>query len=172
MRISEVAAMKWSNLEVKDRVYNLCEHAVWPRIQGRAAYVALGTKNIEPGEVYQLNLFQEVIDVLTTLRRHPGCDLIFHDEGQLLTYRQIQYRYDKAFEAAVLPFRSTHVLRRTGATSFYNATSDLLALQHMGTWSNQRMPQHYAKVLGTKAKEAIQMIESKPRLKLIIGGEK
>lgn len=69
---------------------------------------------------------------------------------------------------AGLPYSGTHVLRHTGSTSFYNATGDLLALQHMGTWSNSRMPQHYAKVLSSSARKAIRKMEAEqPRLKLV-----
>lgn len=55
----------------------------------------------------------------------------------------------------------------TGSTSFYNASGDLLALQQMGTWSNSRMPQHYAKVMSSRAKSAIRKLEAEPRLKLV-----
>lgn len=160
MRISETCAMKWSHLDSKENTYTLHEHVVWPRIGGKPAYLAAGTKNIKSGEVYTLNLFQEVIDEISRLPRHPGCDLIFHDNGQLLTYRQVQYRYDKAFQAAGLPFKATHVLRHSGSTAFYNATGDLLALQQMGTWSDSRMPQHYAKIMSSRSKEAIKKIEA------------
>lgn len=171
MRVSEVCAMKWKNLNVKNRTYTLCEHVIWPRIKGAKPYVEGGTKNIESGEGVELNLFREVVEILAQVRRHPGCELIFQDEGKLLSYRQVQFRFNKAFENAGLPYRSTHVLRHSGATSFYNSSSDLLALQQMGTWSNSRMPQHYAKVMSTKAKEAIAKMERKSRLRLVSGGE-
>lgn len=171
MRISETCAMKWSHIDSKENTYTLHEHVVWPRIGGKPAYLAAGTKNIKSGEVYTLNLFQEVIDEILKLPKHPGCDLIFHDSGQLLEYRAIQYRYNKAFKAAGLPFNSTHVLRHSGSTAFYNATGDLLALQQMGTWSDSRMPQHYAKIMSSRSKEAIKKIEAAskmaPVLKLI-----
>ena len=51
------------------------------------------------------------------------------------------------------------IRHHTGATIFYNRSSDLQALQQLGTWSNARMPQHYAKIMSTRAKEAIKRIE-------------
>ncbi|WP_374074208.1 hypothetical protein [Bdellovibrio bacteriovorus] len=58
-------------------------------------------------------------------------------------------------------------MRHTGSTAFYNATGDLLALQQMGTWSNSRMPQHYAKVMSSQAKNAIRKLEEGTPLKLV-----
>jgi integrase len=168
LRISEACAMKWQHLDTEENSYALCEHAVWPRVGGKPPYIALGTKNIKAGEVYMINLFQEVVNQIGRIKKYPGCDLIFHNNGKLLTYRQIQYRFDKAFKVAGLPFSATHVLRHTGSTVFYNASGgDLLALQQMGTWSNSRMPQHYAKVVSSRAKDAIKKLESKPALKLV-----
>jgi integrase len=167
MRISEVCAMKWKNLNFKNRSYTLCEHMIWPRIGGALPYIGAGTKNVKGGEGFELNLFREVAEALREIPKHPGCDLIFHHNGEMLTYRQVQYRFDKSFARAGLPFRSTHVLRHSGATSFYNASGDLLALQQMGTWSNSRMPQHYAKVMSTKAKDAIEKMESRSHLRVV-----
>ncbi|WP_374030000.1 tyrosine-type recombinase/integrase [Bdellovibrio bacteriovorus] len=161
LRISEVTAMKWRNLNVTEKVYDLCEHITWPRIKDMLSEVTPGTKNLRAGSIYTLNLFTEVAELISTLPTKKGCDLIFHVDGEMLTYRQVQYRYDKAFAAAGLPYRSTHVLRHTGATSFYNETGDLLALQQMGTWSDVRMPQHYAKVKSSRAQNAIRELESK-----------
>ncbi|WP_374000319.1 tyrosine-type recombinase/integrase [Bdellovibrio bacteriovorus] len=161
LRVSEVTAMKWRNLNVNEKVYDLCEHITWPRIKEMLSEVTPGTKNLRAGSIYTLNLFTDVAELISTLPTKKGCELIFHIDGEMLTYRQVQYRYDKAFAAAGLPYRSTHVLRHTGATSFYNETGDLLALQQMGTWSDVRMPQHYAKVKSSRAQNAIRDLESK-----------
>ncbi|AHZ85184.1 hypothetical protein Bb109J_c2496 [Bdellovibrio bacteriovorus] len=161
MRASETYAMKYQYLNPIARTYTITEHVIWPRVGGSLPHLAPGTKSIRNGKPYTINLFKHVVDLLMSLERHPHSDLIFHDDGSLLTYRQIQYRYDKAFKAAGLPFSSTHILRHCGSTSFYNATGDLLALQQMGTWSNNKMPQHYAKVLSSSAKKAIALIEAK-----------
>lgn len=160
MRISEVLAMKWSNLDIKNKQYHLCEHVVWERVGGIKPRLEPGTKTIRAGEVYTLNLFQEAISIMEHLGRHKRSDLIFSDGGELLTYRQIQYRYDNAFKRAGLNFSGTHCMRRTGATIFYNLSGDLLALQSMGSWADARTPQIYAKVTAMRAKESIKLIES------------
>lgn len=163
LRISEVCAMKWSNL---NRNYRLCEHVIWPRVGGRPAEIVLGTKNMRGGEVHHLPLWQDVVEVLRELQESKNCDLIFNDNGNILTYRQVQHRYNTAFKKANLPYSSTHVCRHTGATAFLNETGDYLALQQMGNWADLKIALHYGKVLGSRAKEALTKAE-KPRLHIV-----
>jgi integrase len=115
-----------------------------------------------------LPLFQDSLDALTSQKRHPGCDLIFHDNGEILTYRQIQYVYELAFKRARLPFRGTHVLRHTGATLFQSLSEgDRLALQFLGGWKTSRQPEHYAKIISSVGRKAIDKIEQKGKLVLL-----
>jgi integrase len=166
LRVSEVCAMKWSNLDLQNRSYRLCEHVIWPRVGGKSAEIALGTKNMRAGEIHHLPLRQDVAGILSELKEMQSCDLIFHDNGQVLSYRQVQHRYNSAFKKAGLPYSSTHVCRHTGATAFLNETGDYLALQQMGNWTDLKVALHYGKVLGSRAKEAVAKAE-KPKLKLV-----
>lgn len=167
MRVSETAAMDRESFNRSSRTYIMSSHVVWPRIGGATPYIEGGTKTLSSDDQHLMHLFEEVAELLDQLPPHPRSNLFFHDNGEILTYRQIQYMYDKAFEIAGLPFRGTHVLRHTGSTQFYNDSGDLLALQQMGAWKNSRMPEHYAKVLSAKAKNAITKLESKSKLKLV-----
>lgn len=61
--------------------------------------------------------------------------LIFQPKpGQFFTYSQIQNAYNRAFEAAGLPYRSTHVIRHGGTRKTYDETGgDLeIAKQQLG----------------------------------------
>ena len=168
MRVSEVAALKWSHLFVNAKEYLLAEHVVWPRVDGAPARIEAGTKNRKANESFSVPLFQDSLDALTSQSRYPGCDLIFHDNGQILTYRQIQYVYDTAFKEAKLPFRGTHILRHTGATLFQDMSNgDRLALQFLGGWKTSRQPEHYAKILSSVGRKAIDKIEQKGKLVLL-----
>ncbi len=168
LRISEVSAMKWSNLELKSRAYRVSEHMTWPRVLGQAPEIVPGTKTNKSGESFSIYLREEVVAALLELSKLPRAgELIFSLDGEPLHYRQIQYRFNKAFEKAGLPYRSTHVLRHTGATEFLNETGDLLALQQMGNWADVRMATHYGKILNTRAREAIDGIEKRKVLRLI-----
>ncbi len=70
---------------------------------------------------------------------------VFLVEGKYLTYRQIQHEYDKAMKAAGLPFKSTHILRKGGATDIYNKTGSVAMVQAVLGVSSMEIAQVYAK---------------------------
>lgn len=49
--------------------------------------------------------------------------LFIQDNGELLTYRQIQHAYDKAFRLAGLNFSGTHIMRHGGARLAYDSSN-------------------------------------------------
>ena len=50
-------------------------------------------------------------------KRHPKSSVVFVNRfGRLLNDNTIRLNYNKAFEAAGLPWRATHILRHTNAT--------------------------------------------------------
>lgn len=169
LRVSEVAAMKWSNLNLEHREYTLTEHVIWPRVNGAPPELAPGTKTNKNGEVFKSFLQQESLSALSELRSlTQKSDLIFTLDGSLLTYRQVQHAYDKAFVKLGLPFRGTHVCRHSGATNFLEKTGDMLALQQMGAWRTQQMAMHYGKISANRAKEATLKAEkNREHLRLI-----
>jgi integrase len=166
LRVSEVCAMKWSNLDLANRRYEIREHVIWPRVGGRPAKLLPGTKS-DSETAYWIPLWEDVQLQLVKLAKIRTSDLIFTKNGSLLTYREVQAAYNRAFKIAKLPHRSTHVCRHTGATLFLDKTDDLSALQQLGGWTNQKMPQHYAEILAKRADKAMR--ESERKLKLIKG---
>ncbi len=173
LRVSEVAAMKWSNLDWRNRNYVITEHVFWPRISGGKAKLLPGTKTNKAGEIFNSPLREDVLQVLRDLEPSKTGDLVFTETGELLEYRRIQHVYNKVFKKCGLRFRSTHCLRHSGATSFLEQTGDVLALQQMGNWTDSKMAMHYGKILGSRAKNAIAKMEDKNRsLKLVRDDER
>lgn len=125
---------------------------------GRSSATIKGTKT--RSDSYWVPLWQEAQTVLKSMPRF-GSDLIFTQDGNLLTDRQVQHAYDRAFVTANLPHRGTHVCRHTGSTMFLDQTQDLLALQQLGGWKNQVMPQHYAKIRSQRAELAMREAEKR-----------
>lgn len=161
-RVSEVSAMKWSNLSLGHREYTVTEHIIWPRVNGAPPEILPGTKTSKAGQSFKSFLQQESVQVLKELLElGKNGDLIFTTDGSALTYRRIQHAYDRAFKRAALPFRGTHVCRHSGATNFLEKTGDVLALQQMGNWTNHKMALHYAKINSSRAREAILKSEKK-----------
>jgi integrase len=162
LRVSEVCAMKWSNLNLERREYAVAEHVIWPRVNGALPEILPGTKTNKTGEVFKSFLQMESVQALAALQEmEKKGDLIFTNDGSPLTYRMVQHAYDKAFKRLKLPFRGTHVCRHSGATSFLDKTGDLLALQQMGSWRTQQMAMHYGQISSSRAKEATLKAEKK-----------
>lgn len=164
LRVSEVCAMKWKHLDLTAGRYEICEHVFWPRIQGRTSKLVPGTKTSQ--STYFVPLWQDVQILLKGMMKFATDDLIFTINGNLLSYRQIQYAYDRAFKVAGLEHRGTHVCRHTGSTIFLDQTQDLQALQQLGGWKSQKMPQHYAKIRSQRAELAMRAAEVR-KLRLI-----
>ena len=112
----------------------------------------------------QVGLWKEIQDLLAGMLPSKKGDLIFTENGEVLSYRRVQYVYNQAFKKAGLPHRSTHVCRHTGSTMFLDRTQDLLALQQLGGWKNQFMPQHYAKIRSHRAEQAMRASEKRLRI--------
>ena len=169
LRVSEVSAMKWSNLNLNHREYSVAEHVIWPRVNGAPPEILSGTKTNKSGEVFKSFLQRESVEALSDLLAlGMKSDLIFTNDGSLLTYRKVQHAYDQAFKKLGLPFRGTHVCRHSGATSFLDKTGDVLALQQMGAWRTQQMAMHYGQISSSRAKEATLKAERKAdHLKLV-----
>ena len=70
---------------------------------------------------------------------------VFVINGKYLTYRKIQHEYDKAMTSAGLPFKSTHILRKGGATDIYNKTGSVAMVQAVLGVSSMEIAQVYAK---------------------------
>lgn len=168
MRVSETAAMKWKNLNLIKRTYLVCEHAIWPRNKTNPSTIKPGTKSRAAHEPFSIALFSNVLGSLSSLQSEAKSELIFTEDGGLLEYRRIQHMYDSAFKKAGLPFSGTHILRHTGATLFQHySDGDKLALQALGGWKTSRQPEHYAKILSSVGRTAIDKIESKGQLILL-----
>ena len=112
------------------------------------------------GEFYDSPLRSRVTEALKELKKNATSEYIFHNDGKIWTYRQVQYAYNRAFKSANLKFSSTHVCRHTGATAFLNETDgDYLALQQMGNWSDLKQALHYGKASKDRARNAVKRID-------------
>lgn len=58
LRVSEICAMKWSNLDAAGGRYQMREHVIWPRVGGRPPKLLPGTKSRE--DAYWIPLWEQV----------------------------------------------------------------------------------------------------------------
>jgi site-specific recombinase XerD len=86
---------------------------------------------------------------------------VFHINGRPLTYREIQYRYNKALLKAGLgdKYSSTHIMRHTMA-NMVRSKVDLDAAQAVGGWKTRELVENvYTETpshLGSNARDVIE----------------
>lgn len=88
-------------------------------------------------------------------------DFVFHLDGEPVTYRQIQYNYNKALEKAGLypEFTSTRILRSAMA-NIVRRNLGLDAAQAAGGWkSREVVEKHYTDAPNDLNKEAVMLVE-------------
>jgi integrase len=138
LRISEAAALRWEDVvldwkDPKKSRLTVRQHIVYVRQKDFPAYIENGFKNASVDEpVKEQPVFPGSFEALRSLFA-VGCrGLVFRNQhGTFFTFRQIQAAYDKAFIAANLPYRGTHVLRHGGTRNVYNETGDLSIAQQL-----------------------------------------
>lgn len=136
LRVSEVAAIYWDDIDWKNHSVTIHRSVEWPRTRGIKASIKEGFKN---GEEKIIPLSPDAQKVLEELKAVKNCKTVFNLNGELLEYRFIIHAYDSAAKALNLDFSGTHVMRRTGASWILNQTGDIdLAKQLLGnsTWSS------------------------------------
>lgn len=151
LRISEVAALHWEDIELNDvnpSVSRLLvrRYIVWPRFVNKPSYIKAGFKNASANQgVKEQPLFPEAYRALRELYQGGATGLVFQLNGTHLTYRILQSWYNRAFKLAGLPYRSTHVMRHGGCRNLYNEVPDLAIAQQLLGNSSIKTTTVYAK---------------------------
>ena len=125
---------KNSRLEIK-------RHVVWIRKKGAKPKLVHGFKNAEVNNgIKEQPVFPETFRALEEFFSMGTRDardsrvakgLMFHNQGKLFTYREIQYAYDRAFEKAGLCYSATHIMRHGGCRNLYNQVPDTSVAQQL-----------------------------------------
>lgn len=153
-RIGEACALRFSDIDPKSKLVNITRTVQWARWKERPDTISNITKNKTWRKVGISDDALMVIQYIYVAYKRDPDDLIFSTNGiQILSYRRIQYRYDKALKMAGLPWRSTHILRHSFATDFLRATNgNYMALKELLGHSTIQMSERYGKVLGDTVK--------------------
>jgi integrase len=121
------------------------------------------------GEIRTCYLSDELVQIVRRRQKesHPNCNFLFHDGGQPLAYRAIQYRYNKALKKIGLygEFSSTHFIRHAMATMARREMGSLEAVQAVTGHKDQKLVQHYAQFAPSEMqKNAVIQISKKLNL--------
>jgi len=130
LRISEAAALYWEDVHFdqenpsRSRI-RIVRSVCYVHDSRVEPYVKMGFKNARTNKGEKnLPLFPEAYNALMSIRKEGQTGLIFSIDGKPIKYSIIQSQYNRAFRAASLPFRSTHVMRHGRCRHVFNRHPD------------------------------------------------
>lgn len=147
MRVGEVFALRWEDIDWKDGVYRITKTALW---RGRTIDRQIGNapKNRKNRTVVFIH---EVIQQLKQLQQAQSriSGLIFSETGERVKgFSSILHHYNSALKKAGIPFTGTHITRHSFATDFWaQMPNEHGALQSILGHSSPKQTSHYAKAL-------------------------
>ena len=101
---------------------------------------ANGGKIFSPIPELAVQVFKEWM-----LRSGVRTSLLFKIDGEVISYRRIQHKYNQALRNAQLPFTATHILRHASLVEAYSATKNILAVQKLAGHASLKATEKYAK---------------------------
>ncbi len=137
LRISEAAGLHWEDIqmnidELESSTIHVSKSIHFSRKKGVASSLAHSFKNSTANDGMKVApiLKESGTSLLNYKSQFPNASgLIFtQPNGEILTYRQIQFAYDNAFKNAGLPYTGTHIMRHGGASNIYNKTNGDLSM--------------------------------------------
>lgn len=171
LRVSEVAALYWEDVLWNQEIplesrLAVQRSVIFAKKKGESSIIQSGFKNSEANDgMKEQPIFPETYFALRSIADEKKMGPIFTIDGHHLEYRQIQYAYDQAFEAAELPFRGTHIMRHGGTRFAYNSTRDLeVAKQLLGNTDLQTVTIYAQRDAGALSQFAKARWESDPNL--------
>jgi integrase len=140
LRISEAAALDWADVhfasDPRRSRLTFTRHVLYLRSKDRQDKVEPGFKNSDGGDgTKEHPMMPAVFQELRRLQQRGGeTGLVFRDpeSGSFWPYRAVQYRFNRAFEKAGMPYTSTHVMRHGGTRkSFDDSSGDIGVAQQL-----------------------------------------
>lgn len=159
MRIGEACALDWKDIDFTRQMVSITKTVSWSRKKGRETTVTPSTKT---GDSRIIPVTEMVIDafreIQTYQKRHSG--KVFSKDGfSVLSYRSIQYFYNKVFQILGISWRSTHIMRHSFATDFLEATNHHSALQQIMGHRNLSQTEHYAKITDSLSRVGVNVYQ-------------
>lgn len=163
-RIQDVSCIHASQVDFDNGILIIDKARAFTRTSKNQDY----DKSTKNGESKVMELTERMRSIFATLinSKPVDCKYVFQIEGKPLTYRQIQYAYNKGLKSiGVYPeFSSTHIMRHASAYS----VREMLSLDHaqaMGGWKSTKLAEHYSGLSSKLTGEGSKELES--RLKIV-----
>ncbi|OFY98107.1 MAG: hypothetical protein A2Z97_04225 [Bdellovibrionales bacterium GWB1_52_6] len=144
-RVQESAALHFEDFDFGRNRITINKKIQWLRVRGLEPRLVDGAK-ANGGKVIPMGELAGRVFKEWVLKSGVRKGLLFSIDGEMLSYRQIEYRYTQALQRANLPFRATHLLRHASLTEFYDHSKDLLLTAKMAGQRDVRSTMKYTKV--------------------------
>lgn len=141
-RIQEIAPLRVEDIDFASGKITRSQRVIWRRRKGET-FVKEGLKNARQQDGFSSHSLELVKEWM--LRSGIRTGPLFFVDCKPLTYRMIQYRYDKALDAAGIPIKGTHLLRHAMACEYYEASKDIRATQQKLNHKDMRSTLRYVK---------------------------
>jgi len=159
-RIQETAALAVDDFDFSRNKILFTKKMFWPRKRGFQTQVVDGAKAGGGKEIPMSELASKVCKEWM-LKSGIRSGQLFMLDGELITYRQIEYRYTRALQQAGLPFSATHILRHASLTEFYQTSKDLLLTAAMAGQRDLRSTTKYTKVRDERVVQMQKQMDEK-----------
>jgi integrase len=159
-RVQEAAALHHEDFDFARNRLTINKKLQWPRARGHQTQLVGGSKANGGKSIPMPELAAKVFREWS-MKSGVRSGLLFRDDGEMLTYRQIEYRYTQALHRAGLPFRATHLLRHASLTEFYEHSKDLLLTARMAGQKDIRSTMKYTKVRDEKVVQMQKQMDEK-----------
>lgn len=170
-RISEAAGLIKDCINIEERILTVKNVLVWERKTKQVKYLKPFPKNTE---IRYCSIEDFIYECLTRrLASSPAnCKYVFEIDGRPLTYREIQYQYDKALEKCGLSekYSGTHIMRHASASITRKITHSLDHAQAMTGIKDAKVLERYTGSPSDKQVEAVKMLSEFMREKLSESG--
>ena len=171
-RVQEVGGLQWNCVDFDKEILKVEDVSIWDYFSRNFTELKEIPKNGERRVVYLNRRMLDLLKRRWEKRSKVSCrfkristgkklDFVFEIEGQPLSCRSIQYRYNKALKAAGLhpQFSSTHILRKAMA-NIVRQELGLDAAQASGGWRTREIVERtYTDAPNTSHKKIVDHVE-------------
>lgn len=156
-RIGEVAGLQWNRVDLENGMLTIMETCQWDQVNKTFVSLNPHPKNKEPRPAYITKEIREIL--LRRLQaKMPGCNFVFHIEGQPLNYGTIQLNYREAQRKSKIPYSGTHIMRHGMATLARKVGGGLDAVIAMTGHKDYKLADHYSKLDNEFQKETSEKV--------------
>ncbi len=160
-RIQEAAALHVEDFDLENNRLEIKRKVQWLRAKGHKDKVVAGAKS-NGGKIFS-PIPELAVQVLKEWRLRSGVrtGLLFQMNGEVISYRRIQHKYNQALRNAKLPFTATHILRHAALVEAYSSTSNILAVQKLAGHRSLKATEKYAKARDEQLTELQHQMDAK-----------